>query len=165
MNFDPAEIRAMVHIVTKRTGTPLHDEDLEQEVALHAVEAFRRIEEVRHPRALLMKIVHDTVRDHWRRRRCLTEKIDYIDERLVSRRPTFETDLDGQRRLELLNRAVNLLPPSKRKLIDLFYGSDYSIPDIAQLQGRSISAVKMELLRSRHSLARIIRSLAKKKSH
>ena len=69
MNLNVAEIRALVHLVTRRTGLPVHDEDLEQEVALHAVEAFRRIERVAHPRALLAKIVVDTVGDYWRRRR------------------------------------------------------------------------------------------------
>jgi DNA-directed RNA polymerase specialized sigma24 family protein len=64
MEFDPADIRTLIHVATKRTGTPVHDEDLEQDVALQALEAFRRIEQVTHPRALLMKIVRDAVRDH-----------------------------------------------------------------------------------------------------
>jgi len=161
MNINPSEIRAMVHIATKRTGTPVHDEDLEQEVALHAWEAFRRIGQVTHPRAFLMKIVYDTVRDHWRQRRS-TEDIESIDERLISRAPDFETDLDSRRQIELLHRALELLPPSKRTLLDLFYTHDHSISQIAYLQGKSISAVKMELLRSRRSLARIVGSLTNK---
>ena len=163
MNIDPDEIRAMVHIATKRTGTPVHDEDLVQDVALHALEAFRRLEEVRHPRALLMKIVYDTVRDYWRRRRPLGE-LDSIDERRITEYPTFESDLDFRRQIELLQSGLKLLPESKRALIELFYTRDISIPDIAQRQGKSISAVKMELLRSRRHLARIVRSLTKKKS-
>src|SRR5436190_15809069 len=43
MFFDPAEIRNLIHMATRRTGTPVHDEDLEQDVALHALEAFRRL--------------------------------------------------------------------------------------------------------------------------
>ena len=58
-----SEIRTMVHHVTKRTGTPVHDEDLEQEIALSAVVAFQRLDRVAHPRALLMKIVYDAARD------------------------------------------------------------------------------------------------------
>jgi RNA polymerase sigma-70 factor (ECF subfamily) len=162
MIFSPAQIRALIHIATSRTGAPVHDEDLEQEVALHALEAFRRLDEVTNPRALLMKIVQDTVRDHWRRRRS-SEELDSIDERLIAHAPAFESNLDRDRRLELLRRALDRLPHSKRTLIELFYISGHSIPEIAALQGRSLSAVKMDLARSRRSLARFVRLLADKK--
>ena len=158
MNFDPAEIRGMIHVATRKTGTPLHDEDLEQDVALHAVEAFRRLDEITHPKALLTKIVLDAVRDHWRRRRS-AEDLDGIDERFVSHVPTFESDLDRERRAEVLRRALARLPASKRALLELFYIEDHSIPEIAAMQGRSVSAVKMDLARSRRALEKILRRL------
>ena len=163
MNFNLTDIRTMVHVATKRTGTPFRDEDLEQDVALHALAAFRRLGHVAHPRGLLMKIVHDTVRDYWRRRR-LSEDLDSVDERFVSEIPDFELDLDLRRRLALLKRALDCLPAHKRTLLELFYNHDRSIPEIAQLRGRSVSAIKMELLRSRQALARIVHLLAAKKS-
>src|SRR2546428_13030420 len=110
MNINPSEIRAMVHIATKRTGTPVHDEDLEQEVALHACEAFLRIGQGTHPRAFLMKIVYDTVPDHWRQR-ISTEDIESIDERLISERPHFEPDLTSRLQLALFHSALRLLAP------------------------------------------------------
>ena len=164
MNFTPDEIRILIHAATKRTGAPIHDEDLEQDVALHALEAFRRLDRVTHPRALLIKIVHDAVGDHWRRRRRSSEDLEDIDERFISHMPAFESDLDGRRRVELLRRALDRLPAPKRMLLELFYIQDHSITHIAGLQGRSVSAVKMELARSRRSLARIVRRLANKKS-
>ena len=163
MNFNLTDIRTMLHAATKRTGTPVRDEDLEQEIALHAVSAFRRIGNVTHPRALLMKIVHDAVRDHWRRRHPF-EDLDSIDERLLSRAPEFEVQLDLKRRLDLLARALNCLPPDKRALMDLFYNCDCSVSEIARLRSKSVSAVKMELRRSRQALARKVRLLATKKS-
>jgi RNA polymerase sigma factor (sigma-70 family) len=163
MNFDPSEIRTLIRAETRRTGAPVHDEDLEQDVALHALEAFHRLNRVTHPRALLMKIVRDAVHDHWRRRRS-SEDLDGIDERFVSHRPAFESDLDRERRVELLHHALARLSSAKRSLLDLFYVHDYSISQIAKLKKKSISAVKMDLLRSRQSLARIVRSLATKKS-
>jgi RNA polymerase sigma factor (sigma-70 family) len=164
MNLNFAEIRMMVHVVTKKTGAPVHDEDLEQQIALNALEAFRRLGPVAHPKALLMKIVYDAVRDHWRRRRS-SEDIHTIDERLVSHAPAFEADLDARRKLELLRSALDRIPASKRSLLELFYTHGRSIAEIAALQGKSISAVKMQLARSRQSLARIIQALAKTKSH
>ena len=163
MIFNPSDIRTLVHVATKRTGTPVYDEDLEQEVALRALEAFRRLNKVTHPRALLMKIVCDTVRDHWRRKRS-SEELAGIDEKFIAHVPAFESNLDQQRRVELLRRALTRLPPAKRRLLELFYINDQSIPQIAALQDRSVSAVKMELARSRQSLSRIIHSMLNKRN-
>lgn len=162
MKFDPSDIRALIHVATRRTGTPLHDEDLEQDIALRALEAFKRLDAITHPRGLLMKIVHDAVRDHWRRRRA-AEDIDDVDERFISHLPAIESDLDRDRRATLVRQGLQRLPANKRKLLELFYIHDHSIPHIAATQGRSISAVKMELARSRRALARIVRSLEKEK--
>ena len=164
MNLNPVEIRTLVHVETKRTGTPIHDEDLEQDIALRAWQAIQRIKHITHPRGLLAKIVRDTVRDRWRRRRSC-EDLESIDERFISQRPEFECDIDTRRRLELLRRALSRLPESKRVVLELFYLRDYSIRQIAELQNRSLSAVKMDLGRSRHCLAQIMRTLANKKSH
>jgi RNA polymerase sigma factor (sigma-70 family) len=163
MYFDLADIRTMLHAVTRRTGTPIRDEDLEQEIALHALSAFRRLGHVSHPRGLLMKIVHDEVRTHWRRRHSFTD-LDAIDERFIARAPEFEVEIDLRRRLDLLDRALNRLTPDRRRLMDLFYKRGCSISEIAELQSKSVSAVKMELRRSRQALARMIRLLAINKS-
>jgi len=163
MFFSPSDIRALIHAATKRTGTPVHDEDLEQDVALHALEAFHRLHHVTHPRALLMKIVYDSVRDYWRRKRSV-EELSSLDERYLSHVPLLESNLDSERRIELLRRALDRLPASKRALLESFYGDELSIPEIASLQGRSVSAVKMELARSRQSLCKIFRSLSQNTS-
>jgi RNA polymerase sigma factor (sigma-70 family) len=158
MDLNIGDIRMLVYVVTKRTGTPLRDEDLEQEIAVKALEASRRLGHVAYPRALLMKIVNDAVRDHWRRRRP-PEALEKIDARLLSHSPAFELELDQRRRIELLRTALDRLPRSKRALLDLFYTHGHSIPEIAAIEGKSISAVKMELSRSRRTLARLVNSL------
>jgi RNA polymerase sigma factor (sigma-70 family) len=162
MIFTPSDIRTLIHVATKCTGTPVHDEDLEQEVALHALEAFKRLDEVTHPRGLLMKIVRDTVRDRWRRQRP-SETLEGIDERFISQAPAFESNLDHERRLQILRHALERLPAAKRTLLDLFYIQDRSIPEIAALQGRSVCAIKMELARSRRSLWKIFSLLLNQK--
>jgi len=164
MIFTPAEIRTLIHVATKRTGTPVHDEDLEQDVALHALEAFRRLDAVTHPRGLLRKIVLDAVRDRWRRQRS-SEPLEDIDERFIAQPPAFESRLDHERKLQLLRHALDRLPAAKRTLLDLFYIQDRTIPEIATLQGRSVSAVKMELARSRRSLSRIFFLLLNRKKN
>src|SRR5437588_8692054 len=161
MKINPAEIRTLIHIVTRKTGTPLHDEDLEQDVAVRALEAVHRLKQIAHPKALLAKIVRDTVHDHWRRRRT-SEAFNEIDERFLSHMPQAESEVDRRRLTELLRRSIAQLPASKRLLIELFYHQDFSVAQIATLQARSISAVKMDLSRCRRRLAGIIRSSANK---
>jgi RNA polymerase sigma-70 factor (ECF subfamily) len=162
MKIDPREIRLLVRIATQRTGRPLHDEDLEQEVTLKAVEAFRKQFEVRHPRAFLRKIVCDTVRDHWRRRR-RDEELNAIDEMHFAESPCFEERLDMQRRLALLRAGLAQLDAGKRTTLDLFYVEERPVSEIAQIQKKSVSAVKMELLRARRLLAVILRDLGEGK--
>jgi RNA polymerase sigma-70 factor (ECF subfamily) len=163
MTLDPAEIRQLIRLATKRTGSAIFDEDLAQEAALRALVAFRRTHHIEKPRAFLMKVVRDTVRDHWRRRRS-SDDIATVDERFVSQSPDFESRIDETRRQEILHRALEALDPQKRSTVALFYTDELSVPEIARLQCRSSSAVKMELMRARRDLARIIRSFAKKKS-
>jgi RNA polymerase sigma factor (sigma-70 family) len=159
MIFNPSDIRTLIHVATRTTGTPVHDEDLEQDVALRALEAFRRLDEVTHPRALLMKIVRDTLRDHWRKKR-RSEELSEVDERITAFMPAVESRLDLEKQLELLRLSLRRLPAAKRTMLELFYIKDHSIREIAASQNRSISAVKMELARSRRSLFRIFRSLS-----
>src|SRR5260370_23894752 len=123
MDLNPVEIRALIRVATKHTGTPVYDEDLEQDIALRALEAVQRLDRVTHPRALLMKIVRDKVRDHWRRRRFL-EDLDGIDQRFLAQVPEFESDLDYRRKIELLRCALDRLPPSKHAVIQPFYVPD-----------------------------------------
>ena len=155
MVIDLFEVRAIVRNETQRTGVPLHDEDLEQDATLKAVEAFRRECDVRFPRAFLRKIVGDAVRDHWRRRRA-PEALDGVDEARVAVSPRFEEDMDGRRRVDLLRRGIAQLDAVKRATLEAFYVEECSVVEIADRQGKSMSAVKMELLRARRQLAKIV---------
>ena len=163
MNIDPSEIRFLIRVATQRTGAPVHDEDLEQDAMLKAVEAVRKQREIRHPRAFLMKIVRDAVRDHWRRRRSV-EDLASLDELRFAQLPRFEDALDRDRQQAVLRRALLFLEDDKRVILELFYAKDCSLAEIAQLQNKSLSAVKMQLKRARQSLARIVRTLSIKKS-
>ncbi|HEX4998790.1 MAG TPA: sigma-70 family RNA polymerase sigma factor [Terriglobia bacterium] len=162
MNFTPADIRILVRVITRRTGTPVHDEDLIQDASLRVVEAFHNRDDIRHPRAFLKKVVQNTISDHWRKRR-LEVKLGGVEIEGYDT-PSLEDDLDRRRQLHLLRRALARLDDGKRATIDLFYIQDRTVAEIARLQGKSVSAVKMDLLRSRRRLLGIVRSLAKRSS-
>ena len=160
MQIDLFVIRTIVRIETGRTGAPLHDEDLEQDAALKAFEAFGRVFDVRHPRAFLRKVVVGVIRDHWRRRRPV-EDLKSVEETLVAEPPRLEERLDQQRRIDLIRRALAELDTAKRSTLDLFYVEELSVADIAHRQQRSVSAVKMELMRARRMLAGEVQKLLK----
>jgi len=163
MKIDPSEIRFMVRIATQRTGTAVHDEDLEQEAMLKAVEAARKQVHVRHPRAFLMKIVRDAVRDHWRRRR-LAEDLLECDALRFAEMPRLEDEIDRRRQKELLHKALRALEHDKRVMLELFYYGDLSLAEIARVQNKSLSAVKMQLVRARRRLVGTFRTLSNKQS-
>ena len=52
-----------------------------------------------------------------------------------------------------------LLDAGKRTTLDLYYVEECPVSEIARLQKKSVSAVKMDLLRGRRLLAKIVRSL------
>ena len=155
MNVDPTDVQRLIRFATKRTGTALFDEDLTQEACMRALGAFRRVGKIDYPRGFLMKIVLDTVRDHWRRRRP-TENLDGLDERLIGFTPALDLLIDRKRNLCRLHRSLRQLDPTRRHTINLFYLEGKSVREIAVLQQRSVSAVKMDLLRARKKLAELM---------
>ena len=133
----------------------MSDEDLTQEVCVRALDAFRRAGDVKYPRAFLMKIVSDTIRDHWRRRRS-GETVDFLEERFFRFTPDFEDEIDRDRKIDLLRRSLARLDTPKRHVIALYYEQGLSVREIAKRQGRTQSAVKMDLLRGRQKLAHLM---------
>jgi len=139
----------------------MSDEDLTQEVCVRALDAFRRAADVRYPRAFLMKIVSDTIRDHWRRRRS-AENFDFLEERFLRFTPDLEDEIDRDRKIDLLRRSLARLDTPKRHVIALYYEQGLSVREIAKRQGRTQSAVKMDLLRGRQKLAQLMRAAQSK---
>ena len=59
---------------------------------------------------------------------------------------------DSSERLDLLDWALEQLPPDDRALILLFYKEDKSIEELAQITGLSVANVKVKLHRIRKKL-------------
>ena len=59
---------------------------------------------------------------------------------------------DSSERLDLLDWALEQLPPDDRALILLFYKEDKSIEELAQIMGLSIANIKVKLHRTRKKL-------------
>jgi len=129
-------------------------EDLSQEALLRGVRAFQRIH-VEHPSAFFAKIVRDTTSDHWRRER-VWFPLEDLDPRRHSYILRIEERIDLERRVEQLREALRYLSPQERQLIHLHYGDDCSLGHLSAMSGKSISALKMMLLRARAKIRRAI---------
>src|SRR5687767_1062351 len=84
---------AVIRGLMRRTGSPLFDEDLEQEALLRILQATRRVGQIQYPKAFAVKIVQNTVQDYWRKRRRF-ENLESIPEKILSYRPAFEVQID-----------------------------------------------------------------------
>lgn len=64
---------------------------------------------------------------------------------------------DGDDRISLLNRAVDMLPPDDRALLTLFYYEDRSISDIAYILSLKENNVAVRLYRVRKRLCVLVK--------
>lgn len=154
----PELARTLVHSLTRRTGNPLFDEDLIQDVLLRGIVAFRRTASIRSPRAFLSKIARDTVCDYWRRQKPQPLSLDASIGRYALQTSWGEGDIDQARRFSQLHRALSILSSSERELIMRVYFEEQPLGRLSIELGKSRSALKMHLFRSRMKLFRLMNS-------
>ena len=150
----PDFAQAAVRMVASCMSVPML-EDLAQEALLRGIKAFQRTP-VAHPSAFFVKIVRDTVCDHWRRNRVVLLPLEAIDPRKHSHVLQIEERLDLDKRIEQLRKALRRLSPHERQLIHLFYGEGFSLAQLSAMSGKSLSAMKMTLLRARSKIRRAL---------
>ena len=150
-----SQIRALIRFATMQTGSPVADDDLEQEATLQIWRALQRSPKIEYPTAFFAKIVRDTIRSHWRKRRKF-ELIGSLTETALSYRQTFEDHLDQGRIRERLDQCLKRLPFKTRSVVELFYIGECSVNDLALSLRVSRSAIKMTLLRGRRELRRMM---------
>jgi RNA polymerase sigma-70 factor (ECF subfamily) len=133
------------------------DADLEQDVFMKVLEAFRRRRDIRAPLGLMRKIARDTVIDAWRAR-ARRPSIDPgpIPEATLQELPFPEERIDRQAELIRLREAILRLGCELRGPVYLHYVENYPIRTIVRIYGKSPSAIKMALHRGRKELRRML---------
>jgi RNA polymerase sigma factor (sigma-70 family) len=154
--LDRSYIRSVIRYATMRTGFPVLDEDLEQEAMLRVLRAIQRIPHINHPKAFVGKIVGDTVRDFWRKKR-RPESPNLIPGQFLSFQQSFESRLDRKRSHDELHRCLHRLPRKVRLALELYYIQDCPVREVATALAVSHSAAKMTLLRGRQELRRMMK--------
>ena len=130
-----------------------HDaEDVVSETVLQALEGLHRLRDEQAFMSFLFTIASRLVKRQRWRRRIFGE---YNDED-VSNREHISASPEVQADIELLRQALQRLPAKAREAIVMFEINGFSLEEIRQVQGGSLSGVKSRLVRGRQTLARLL---------
>lgn len=125
--------------------------DVVQESLVRAYRSLRRCRERANFKGWLFRIVSNQCKTHVTRRRRQAEMFSETAEE-----PVAPDDPDREAQAEELRRqvheALQELPTEQREPLVLRYVEGWSVSEIAQFVGASVSAVKMRLLRARSAL-------------
>ncbi len=126
-------------------------EDVVQDVFVRVLEHRRRLPEVREMRVWLVRIAWNLALD--RRRRIRPEQFDEgFAEGLVSREVPADEALNEARRMNAVLREMERLPRAERDVLMLAAIEELGTAEMAEVLGRSESAVRALLFRARTRL-------------
>lgn len=115
--------------------------DLVQQAFLQLHRARHDFREGARLRPWLYTIALNLRREYWRRRARRRESPVELDERML---PTVEqADLVIKENAAALREALSTLPAGQREVIELHWFEGFSFPEVAEIVGASLSAVKV----------------------
>lgn len=127
-------------------------EDLYQQVAMVLWEKYDHFVPGTDFGCWAIRVAELTIKNFLRgRRRSKLYFSDEVMQRIVDRQSTV-TQHTAAVRSEALEKCLQRLPTSDRELVNLCYGNDRKIKDIAEHEGRSAGAVYTALCRIRRAL-------------
>ncbi|BCA56576.1 RNA polymerase sigma factor FecI [Nitrospira sp. KM1] len=132
--------------LTRKLGCPTLAAELVHEAYIRVRNVGTKAS-IDNPLAYLYRIVHNLAKDH---RRGLLRRASHISdesvpENIADERPNIEVHLDEQRRMAMLQQAVNELPPRCREVFELRKYHSMEQDAIAEHLGISRSMVEKHL--------------------
>ena len=144
--------RQLENFVFAMTRDAEEARDLVAETLLRAYESFGRLKS---PEAFLSYLFSIASREAGRRRRRARWFGSY-DQQAAESIEWGGTPPDIGPDLELLHRALAKLPHQQREAVVLFEISGFSLREIQEIQGGTLSGVKVRIHRGRKRLARLL---------
>ncbi|MDQ8729095.1 sigma-70 family RNA polymerase sigma factor [Bradyrhizobium sp. LHD-71] len=143
------DLRPKLHRYCARmTGSAIHGEDVLQDAALRALEAFTQSAPIHNPEGWLFRIAHNAALD-FLRRQARSQRLA-VDEDPDMVAGAEETD---RRQLAAASLSTFMwLPPSQRSSVILMDVLGYSLEEIGDVTSLSIPAIKAALHRGRTRL-------------
>ncbi|MEM7573241.1 MAG: RNA polymerase sigma factor [Bacteroidota bacterium] len=145
--YDPCHERFIRYCTALGYGK-MDTEDLVQDVLLSAYQQFEKIQQPQQFLHYLIRAARNRAVSRWRRKRYKPELLDRHQHRLQAQGVSPEQLLD----VDLIYRALDRLPTQQREALLLFEVSGFSIQEIAELQNRSVGAVKTTISRGRQKV-------------
>ncbi|MFH1050777.1 MAG: RNA polymerase sigma factor [bacterium] len=131
---------------------PQDAEDLVADTILTCYESFAQIKDENRFKAYLFKVT----RNKFRRKNRRTWLFGSYDEEKALRMPSTESQQDLSFDVEILYNAIEKLPTKQKEAIVLFEISGFSIKEIKDIQGATLSAVKSRIKRGREKLTEML---------
>ena len=134
--------------------------DVAQESLLKMISAVDRFRGESHFDTWVYRIVVNTARDEWRRRRRFVPLEPEIPEEAITLAPVQEGESSRRQRAERLRGAIAGLSPKLRVPVVLRYLHDLSYAEIARVLRCSTGTVASRLSRAHAALSRAVPDLA-----
>ncbi len=155
------------HVMMKMVRNPQEAEDLTQEAFIKAFHALESFNEEFAFSTWLMKIATNNCIDFLRKRKLRTYSIDeplqYKDDQvkieLPAHDPTPERQLLANERKQMIDAAIDSLPPRYRYVIILRHKEEKSYEEIAELLELPLGTVKARIFRAREMLNKKIKAI------
>jgi RNA polymerase sigma-70 factor, ECF subfamily len=139
--------------ISYRVGDHHDAEDLTEQVFLKAWEGIGRYREEVPYRAWIYRIAHNTVIDHYRRRKGLLELTENMAP--SGKEPGIEEKLLQEEKATQLANAIRRLSPLHQDVLILRFINGFSMKEVAQILDRSVGAVRVlqhRALKSAHAV-------------
>ena len=127
-------------------------EDLVQETIISTYENFEKIRDYSCFKGYIFKVARSKFRQKHRRSWLFGNYVYNSEYKIIS--DEFKPDLPLE--IESLYSALNKLPEKQKEAVVLFELSGFSLEEIKEIQGGTLSAVKSRVKRAREKLAEII---------
>jgi RNA polymerase sigma-70 factor, ECF subfamily len=146
--------------VVSTTRDAFEAEDLLSETVLVAFERFHTLRDRKAFVSFLFTIATRIHRQQYRRRR-----EDLYDPELAEAIPSQAASPEQAAEIRLVREALALLPEKQRETVVLFEVSGFTLEEIREIQGGTLSGVKSRLRRGREQLAKLLGVSATKSEH
>jgi RNA polymerase sigma-70 factor (ECF subfamily) len=130
-------------------------EDARDVIGDTVLKAFENFDKIEHKEAFLyylFGIASNLAKHRSRRMKFWTAYEEHHEESLVSD----SNDVYRKLEIETLYKAMSKLPEKQRETISLYEISGFSLAEIQDMQGGTLSGVKSRLVRARQELARLL---------
>jgi RNA polymerase sigma-70 factor (ECF subfamily) len=126
--------------------------DLAQDAILSAYHNFEKLKDINKFKPYIFTILRNLNKRHiWRKNFLGLFSLDFA-ENVKSHSTSPETSYD----IEVLNQCLNKLPTKQKEAIALFDISGFSLEEIKEIQGGTLSGVKSRLKRGRENLKKMM---------